>query len=160
MENIPTESKFLHSAMNGLTPQDVMALFEKLGVRLKTERGNRVFPVSDRAADVVSALRKYGKKTGVTIRHDRVKEIIAKGGAVRSVLTETGVLDCRTVILCTGGASYPATGSTGDGYEMAEKLGHAVVVPKPSLVPLEAEEICSRMQGLTLKNVTMSCSGR
>ena len=157
LENIPTEPKFLHSAMSRLTPQDVMALFEKLGVRLKTERGNRVFPVSDNSADVVSALKKYGKKSGVTVRHDTVKEIRTQDGAVRSVLTENGTIDCRTVILCTGGLSYPSTGSTGDGLMMAEKLGHTIIAPEPSLVPLEAEpHLCSRMQGLTLKNVTIT----
>lgn len=157
LDNIPTGGKFLQSAMNGFTPQDTMALFEQLGVPLKTERGGRVFPVSDKSADIVSALNRFVQKTGVVVRKERVTGIGTSEGRVTSVKTDREEILCRAAILCTGGASYPATGSTGDGYAIAAALGHRIVPPKPSLVPLRAApEICSRLQGLTLKNVGLT----
>jgi predicted Rossmann fold flavoprotein len=157
LDNIPTGGKFLQSAFNGFTPQDTMALFEELGVPLKTERGGRVFPVSDKSADIVSALTRFMQKTGVAVRKGRVTGIGTSGGRVTSVKTDREEIPCRAAILCTGGASYPATGSTGDGYDIAAALGHRIVPPKPSLVPLRAApEICSQMQGLTLKNVGLT----
>lgn len=154
VENIPTNGKFLFGAVNRFSPADVMELFENLGVPLKTERGNRVFPVSDKAEDIVDALRKYMSDMGVKTVHERVLSIDTKDGQICGVKTESGYCECRYIILCTGGISYPGTGSTGDGYRMAEKLGHVIVKPKASLVPLVSKQnFCAEMQGLALKNV-------
>lgn len=159
IDSIPTGGRFLQSALYGFTPADTMALFEKLGVPLKTERGNRVFPVSDKAADVADALRRYAASSGVVFKKCAAKNIQTAEGRVASVITDEGIIDCKTAVLCTGGVSYPLTGSTGDGYRMAAGLGHRVITPKASLVPLEAEpEICGRMQGLSLKNVRLTVS--
>lgn len=157
LENIPTGGRFLNSAVNGFSPRDVMGFFEKLGVPLKTERGNRVFPVSDNASDIVSALRRYGETNGVTVKKGTAKAIRLKDGNVCAVMASDEKIDCRTAVLCTGGVSYPLTGSTGDGYKIASDLGHKIIQPKASLVPLDAApEICSRMQGLSLKNVQLT----
>lgn len=157
LENIPTGGRFLNSAISGFTPKDTMDFFEKLGVPIKTERGNRVFPVSNSAADIVAALRRACEASGVDIRKGTAKALITAGGKISRVLTDEDKIDCRAVVLCTGGVSYPLTGSTGDGYKLAAALGHCIVAPKPSLVPLEASpDICSRMQGLTLKNIRLT----
>lgn len=157
IENIPTGGRFLHSALNAFSPSDVMGLFESLGVPLKTERGNRVFPQSDKASDVVDALRRYMDKTGVAIKRGRAVSVSAKDGRVTGVATADGEIQCAAVILATGGMSYPTTGSTGDGYKMARELGHSITELRGSLVPLVAEPgVCGRMQGLTLKNVGLS----
>lgn len=157
LDNIPTGGRFLQSALNGFSPRDTIALFEKLGVPMKTERGNRVFPVSDKAADIVAALRKYLDSAGVTVKKSTVKAILKQDNRVNAVLTDEGRIDCETAVLCTGGVSYPLTGSTGDGYKLAASHGHKIVAPKASLVPLEASpEVCSRMQGLSLKNVRLT----
>jgi len=157
IDNIPTGGRFLHGALNRFTPRDAMALFEALGVPLKTERGGRVFPASDRAADVAEALERRMDAAGVARRRGKAVGIEAEGGAVASVRTPEGAIRCRSAILATGGASYPGTGSTGDGYAMAAALGHTITAPRGSLVPLNAQpEVCSRMQGLTLKNVRMA----
>ena len=157
LENIPTGGRFLQSALNGFTPRNVMELFESLGVPLKTERGNRVFPCSDKASDIVDALRRYMDKTGVIQKRGRVLEITEENRRITGVVTSDGEIKCKAVILATGGMSYPATGSTGDGYRMAGQLGHTVTPLRGSLVPLEAEpELCSKMQGLTLKNVRLT----
>ncbi len=156
-ENIPRNAKFLLSAFHGFTPADTMALFTKLGVPLKTERGDRVFPMSDNAGDVVQALIKYMSDTGVTVKKARAKRIITEDGAVSAVKTDKEIINCKAVVLCTGGLSYPKTGSNGDGYKIAEELGHTIVQPRPSLVALETgDDFCPRMQGLSLKNVTLS----
>lgn len=156
LANIPGNGRFVTGAMHRLPPAAVMELFEQLGVALKTERGNRVFPVSDRAADVIDALLRELRRLKVSIVQDRVTEITTQDGAVTGVTGERGSYACDAVVLATGGASYPMTGSTGDGYTMAAKLGHTIVEPRPSLVPLETEEdFCSAMQGLSLKNVTL-----
>ena len=160
IENIPTGGRFLHSALNGFTPSDTMAFFESIGVALKTERGGRVFPQSDRAEDIVEALRGYMVKTGVKVRHERATGIGVKDGKADCVQTANDEIKCKAVILATGGMSYPATGSTGDGYELAGALGHTVTPIRGSLVPLDAEPgICGRMQGLGLKNVRLSIHG-
>ena len=157
LANIPTGGRFLQSALNGFTPRDVMQFFESLGVPLKTERGARVFPQSDKAADIVDALRRYLNKSGVTVKRDRVSGLISEDGQITGVVTSAGEIKCNAVILATGGMSYPATGSTGDGYEMAVSLGHTIVPQNASLVPLVAEpEMCAKMQGLALKNVTLT----
>lgn len=151
--NIPVNSRFLYSAYNAFTNADVKDLFEnKLGVPLKTERGNRVFPVSDRAYDIVDALKKY---MGVKPKNETVTEITAQDGYVTGVKTSRSFYAADTVLLCTGGASYPLTGSTGDGYNFARKLGHTVTEIKPSLVPLTSHDrCCPDCQGLSLRNVT------
>lgn len=156
LANIPGNSRFVTGAMHRLPPAAAMELFEQIGVPLKVERGNRVFPVSDRAADVIDALLRELRRLRVHIVRDRAVSIEVEDGAVTGVRGEQGHYPCKAVVLATGGASYPLTGSTGDGYDMATKLGHTIVPLRPSLVPLEAEEdFCSAMQGLSLKNVTL-----
>lgn len=156
--NVPKNGKFLFSAFSGFDSGDTMRLFESLGVPLKTERGNRVFPVSDKALDIVDALVGAVKKSGVKLVRGAAVKIIASDGAVIGVKTEDGeIYPADSVILATGGMSYPLTGSTGDGYKMARELSHTVTELKPSLVPLTVHEgFCSRLAGLTLKNVTLS----
>lgn len=157
IDNIPTGGKFLYGAISSFSPEDVMFMFqEEMGIPLKTERGGRVFPVSDKAQDVVDALFRRVKKSGAQIIRATAKEIIAEDGAVTGVKTDKGSYQCKSVILCTGGASYPLTGSDGGGYKMAAKLGHTIVEPKPSLVPLVSDdEDCAQMQGLSLRNVSV-----
>ena len=156
LDNIPTGSRFLHSALNAFSPNDTFRLFERLGVPLKTERGGRVFPQSDSSADVVQALRRYMDETGVKQKHARVQKLIAQDGSITAISSASGDIICGAAILATGGISYPSTGSNGDGHAMARDLGHNVTPLRASLVPLEAERgICARMQGLTLKNVRM-----
>ena len=156
--NVPKNGKFLFSAFSGFSAGDTMRLFESLGVPLKTERGNRVFPVSDKAVDIVDALVGAVKKSGANIFRSVAKKILTENGAVTGVLLESGeIYPADSVILATGGMSYPLTGSTGDGYKMAKELSHTVTELKPSLVPLTVHEgFCSRLSGLTLKNVTLS----
>lgn len=156
--NVPKNGKFLFSAFSGFDSSDTMRLFESLGVPLKTERGNRVFPVSDKAIDIVDALVGAVKKSGVRLVRGKAEKIIVSDGAVIGVKTEDGeIYPADSVILATGGMSYPLTGSTGDGYKMAAALSHTVTELKPSLVPLTVHEgFCSRLAGLTLKNVTLS----
>lgn len=156
MNNIPGDGRFLYSAFSAFTPEDVVDFFQRLGVELKVERGGRVFPVSDRARDITEALQRFMAEQGVKFANGRAEEIIVNDGAVCGVRAGGRVHECDAVILATGGMSYPLTGSTGDGYRMAEKLGHEIVSPSASLVPLVAEpELCKRMQGLTLKNVVL-----
>ena len=156
--NIPKNAKFLYSAFSNFTPKQLMQFFENLGVALKTERGNRVFPVSDKAVDIVDALYKCAKAKGVKIKTAHASDILTQDDKIWGVTLNDGtVLNCDSVILATGGMSYPLTGSTGDGYKMAEKLGHTVSELKPSLVPLDIHEgFCSHLSGLSLKNVTLS----
>ena len=156
MKNVPRNPRFLYSALSMLSPADVMEFFENEGVKLKTERGNRVFPVSDKAYDIVDALFFRMKREGVTLISARAKEITTEDGSVTGVKTDKGFFSAYKVILATGGMSYPVTGSTGDGYKMAEKLGHTITPLKPSLVPIETEENCGEMMGLSLKNATLS----
>ena len=154
LQNTPRNGRFLYSAMTAFPPEKTVAFFQKAGCPLKTERGNRVFPQSDSAASILDCLKRKMRESGVTVKTGRVLEITTQEGHVTGVRTETEALKAKTIILATGGLSYPATGSTGDGYEMARKLGHTVVAPQGSLVPLEeAGEDCSKMQGLSLRNV-------
>ena len=156
LDNTPTGARFLHSAISGFTPGDAYAFFESIGVMLKTERGGRVFPRSDKASDVVDALCGLLNRSGVIVAHGRAREIITKDGKITGVTTSAGDIKCNAVILATGGVSYPATGSGGDGHKMAAALGHKITPLRGSLAPLAAEpEICGRMQGLTLKNVRL-----
>ena len=157
LNNIPGDGRFLYSALNRLSPRDTMEMFEGLGLNLKTERGNRVFPVSDNANDVVGALQRWLNRTGVRVVHDSAKHILAENNAVTGVETSDAVIECRAAVICTGGLSYPLTGSTGAGYAMAQELGHTVTPTRPSLVPLESDDdYCAEMQGFSLKNVTLS----
>ncbi len=156
LDNIPHNSRFATSAVTRFPPEEVKAFFEGLGVPLKTERGNRVFPRSDRAADIIDALLLALRRRRVEIVQDRAAGIRTADGAIAGVEAEHGFHPCKAVVVATGGVSYPLTGSTGDGYELARALGHTVVPPKPSLVPLVAEgELCARMQGLSLRNVAI-----
>ena len=157
LANIPGDGRFLYSALNKFPPRDVMAFYENLGLPLKTERGNRVFPVSDNANDVAGTLQRFMQRSGVRLERCKAKRIITEGGAVTGVETEEGIIECRAAVICTGGLSYPLTGSTGWGYKMAEELGHTVIPRRPSLVPLESsDDFCAEMQGFSLKNVTLS----
>ena len=157
LNNIPGDGRFLYSALNRLSPRDTMELFESLGLHLKTERGNRVFPVSDNANDVAGTLQRYMNRAGVRIVHTSAKHIITEADTVTGVETCDGVIECRAAVICTGGLSYPLTGSRGAGYKMAQELGHTVTPTRPSLVPLESDDdYCAEMQGFSLKNVTLS----
>jgi len=154
LQNTPRNGKFLYSAMNAFPPEKTKAFFEENGCALKTERGNRVFPVTDKSQSVLDCLQQALRRSRVTGKTARVREILTEEGAVSGVKTQNETIPCRWVILATGGASYPTTGSTGDGYAMAEALGHTIVAPQGSLVPLEtAGNDCRDMQGLSLRNV-------
>ena len=155
--NIPVNPRFLYSAYSRFSCWDCMSFFEELGVPLKTERGNRVFPVSDKAADITSALECFCRENGVKMIHKRVSKILTENGAVTGVQCGETIYSASSVLIATGGKSYPGTGSDGDGYRFAEALGHTIVSLKPSLVPLETEEeFCREMMGLSLKNVGVS----
>ena len=154
LQNIPRNGRFLYSAMAAFPPAKIMDFLSGAGCPLKTERGNRVFPQSDRAVSVLECLQKEMRRWGVIVQNQKVEEIVADSGAVTGVRTRSGVISTGQVILATGGLSYPTTGSTGDGYAMAQKLGHTIVEAEGSLVPLEIEEgDCAQMQGLSLRNV-------
>ena len=156
LKSVRTNPKFLKSALYAFPPSAVKEFFEDLGVPLKTERGERVFPVSDNANDVADALERASRQAGVRFWKERLKDVRVEDGRVTGVVTDRGEHPCRAVVLCTGGMSYPGTGSTGDGYALAEKMGHRIVPIRASLVPLEAEEDCVRLQGLSLRNVGLS----
>ena len=156
IKNIHGNGKFLNSSLRAYDNEDVIYFFESQGVPTKVERGQRVFPVSDKAQDVVDAMVHKLHELGVKIETDSpVAEILAQDGSVKAVKLSSGAsMKADAVILCTGGASYPGTGSTGDGYKMAAKLGHTLVDIRPSLVPLETEEDWVKsVQGLSLRNV-------
>ena len=156
LENVPRNGRFLYSAMNALPPDKIMSFFEEHGCALKTERGNRVFPVSDKSSSVLQCLERAMQAAGVYVKYALVDEILTQDNRVVGVMTDMGAIEANWVILATGGLSYPSTGSTGDGYEMARKLGHTLVEPQGSLVPLAtAGDDCQRMQGLSLRNVAV-----
>ena len=156
LANIPRNGKFLYSAFSRFSAQDSMAFFEDLGVPLKTERGNRVFPVSGRAFDVSAALERRLKKLRVRLVRDRAKRLEIADGAVRGVLGEAERYPAEAVILATGGVSYPATGSTGEGHRMAAEAGHTVTPLRGSLVPLRDFGAGKALQGLSLRNVGLT----
>ena len=155
LQNIPRNGRFLFSAMAACPPERVKRFFVESGCPLKTERGNRVFPVSDRSASILDALQKELRRSGVTVRIGRVTDILTKDGNVTGVAVGQEKYDANCVILATGGLSYPTTGSTGDGYELACRLGHTVTPTEGSLVPLVAGPDCAEMQGLSLRNVSV-----
>lgn len=158
LNNIPGNPYFLYSAFYGLDSYGTIDFFNKLGLETKVERGNRVFPVSDKAADVVSALERYIRKNKVKLHlNSPVKGIEVKDGLAVGIKTAGGVIEADAVIVCTGGLSYPGTGSTGDGYKFAKDCGHKVTKLYPSLVPLRTKENwCSEVMGLSLKNIAIS----
>ena len=153
LQNTPRNGRFLFSAMTAFPPEKVKTFFEERGCPLKTERGNRVFPVSDKAYSILDVLQSQLRRSGVTVRTGRVKAIHTENNIVCGVLLHDEVIETKSVILATGGASYPTTGSTGDGYAMAASLGHTIVQAEGSLVPLEtAGHDAQDMQGLSLRN--------
>ena len=156
LKNTPRNGKFLFSAMAAFPPEQAMRFFEDAGCALKTERGNRVFPTTDRSQTVLEALQRELKNSGVIVKTARVLSIEHDETGVIGAATNSGFFEARNVILATGGASYPTTGSTGDGYKFARSLGHTIVEPQGSLVPLEtAGTDAPDMQGLALKNVAV-----
>ena len=157
LRNVPVNPRFLYSALGGFSPADVKAFFEEKGVALKTERGNRVFPVSDRSHDIANALERAYAHAGGRILHACATDILTRDGAVSAVVTTEGTIDCGAAVVCTGGMSYPLTGSTGDGYRFAQQFGHTVTPLRASLVPLESNDPwCAEMQGFSLRNVTLT----
>lgn len=158
---VPRNSRFLFSAMTRFPPKEVMAFFQGLNVPLKTERGGRVFPVSDKSADVIDALFFALRRAGVNLVEDRAMSLKVSGGAVVAVAGEHGTYPCKGIILATGGLSYPLTGSTGDGYEFAQAVGHEVVPTAASLVALTSDDPdCAALQGLSLRNVDVQVKGK
>ena len=156
MSSIPTNSRFLYSAFAAFSPQDTMKFFEACGVPLKTERGNRVFPVSDKSMDIIDALFRKIIKYGIRIVNDSVTDLIIEKNKVTGVVTEKTKYDADSVLICCGGCSYPQTGSDGYGYVLAKQAGHTITEPTPSLIPIEVNETwCGELQGLSLKNVSL-----
>lgn len=154
LRNVPVNGKFLYSALYNFPPYDIIDFFESRGLKTKIERGNRVFPVSDKAVDVVDTMRKFAEDNGVKIVYKEVSGVTSENGAVNGVIAEGKLYECGSVIIASGGKSYPRTGTTGDGYKFARKLGHTIVEPKPSLIPLESPDAdCKELQGLSLRNV-------
>ena len=157
LAHVPRNARFLYSAFSRWDGHDTMAFFEELGVALKVERGKRVFPVSDRSFDITGALERELRRLHVQWVRDRAVELIKDADRVRGAVGERGSYRAEAVIIATGGVSYPATGSTGDGYRLAESVGHSIAAPCASLVPVEiADGCCAEMQGLSLKNVTLT----
>ena len=157
ISNVPRNPRFLYSAFSAFMPYDTMSFFEDLGVPLKTERGNRVFPQSDKAADIANALIKNAEHAGVKFVHGCAKAFEFGGGKICSVILESGEkISCDSVAICTGGKSYPATGSTGQGYALAKSAGHRIVPVRAALVPLCCNNnFVSDLQGLSLKNISI-----
>ncbi len=154
--------RFLYSSLYAFPPSAAMELFESLGVPLKTERGNRVFPASDKAVDIVDALVRYAREGGCRFREGRAARLLIEDGVCCGAALENGEqLAAYAVAVCTGGLSYPQTGSTGDGYALARQAGHTIVPTRPSLVPLESgDAFCARLQGLSLKNCALTVTDR
>ena len=156
IKNIPTNSRFMYSSFSCFSAEDTMNFFEELGVPLKTERGNRVFPVSDKAEDIVNAFGRELKRLNVKIIHKRVRQLIIEDGICKGVIADGQEYKSGSVLIACGGKSYSATGSTGDGYKLAESAGHTVTELKPSLVPLVSpDRYCAELMGLSLRNVRL-----
>ncbi len=155
LKNVISNPKFLYASFSNFDTADTKSFFENLGVPLKTERGRRVFPVSDKAADIVFALKRCMLDFGVTLTQECVTGVTVQDGRVSGIQTSKGEYSFDSVIVATGGASYPTTGSQGDGYRFAKALGHTVAPLAPSLVPLETVEDVSIIMGVSLKNVTL-----
>ncbi|MBQ3597064.1 MAG: NAD(P)/FAD-dependent oxidoreductase [Clostridia bacterium] len=159
IKNVVTNPKFLYASLNSLSPFNTVDFFNNCGLKTKVERGNRVFPISDKASDVTKCLEKQLIMLGVDIRLNTVvSHINVDDGKIFSLTTNNGVINCDSIIVCTGGLSYSTTGSTGDGYTFAKSLGHTIIKPKPSLVGLELNgDEYVQLQGLSLKNVAITC---
>ena len=156
MQNVPVNNKFLYSAIYNFTPYDIIDFFNNLGLQTKTERGNRVYPISEKAVDVVDTMRNFALDNGAKIVNKEVKSLLIENGVLKGIKADTDYY-ADSVIVATGGASYPLTGSTGDGYKFAKSVGHTVIPVKPSLVPLESDDkFCKDMQGLSLRNVALT----
>ena len=155
---VPTNGRFLYSAFSAFSNTDLLELLSRYGVETKTERGGRVFPVSDKSSDIISALTRYAKEPGCEIISGEVRKVLAEGGRACAVELSGGrIIEANSVIIATGGASYPQTGSTGDGYKFASELGHTIIKPMPSLVPLVTrEKWVSELMGLSLRNAAIS----
>ena len=161
LQNVPSNPRFLYSALSALSTQDVKDFFEAEGVPLKTERGKRVFPVSDKAEDIVSALVSACLARGVKIINEKVLSLVINEDKINGVITESGERSADAVIICTGGRSYTRTGSDGDGYKFAKAAGHTVTPLLPSLVPITcAGKLCPSLQGLSLKNVSLTVTDK
>ena len=157
LKNVVTNPKFLYSAIYSFTPQDTIDLFENYGLVLKTERGRRVFPMSDKSSDVIKTLENICKNAGVKIHLKEKVEKILSSYKVKKIITDKAEYEADKVIVCTGGKSYPSTGSTGDGYLFAKSYGHEIIPIKPALCPIEIKgDFCKNLQGVSLKNVTLS----
>ena len=157
LRNVVTNARFLTSSVSAFPPSFIMSFFEENGLELKVERGNRVFPASDKSSDVIKTLAKILERDGVRIRfNETVLKIVAENGAVKRVVTDKGEYSADKVIVATGGRSYAQTGSTGDGYVFARETGHTVTATRPALVPMLTEEGFSSLAGLTLKNVSLN----
>lgn len=157
MNHIPDHSRFLYGALTRFSPEDTMQFYEDLGIPLKTERGNRVFPVSDNANDIADALQNELRHLGVTIIHEKAVDLITEDGRICAVDTSNQRIQTDRCVIATGGKSYPKTGSDGSGYRLASKLGHSIVSPLPSLVPLVSDDrCCAELQGLSLRNIELS----
>ena len=157
LSNVATNPKFLYSALNYFTPQDCMDFFENLGVKLKVERGKRVFPVSDNAFEIVDALKKAVNINKVKVKFEEIKAVLINNCKVSGLVTKNEKYNYDAVIICTGGLSYRSTGSDGDGYRFAREAGHNITELKASLVPLEIhEKWCADLMGLSLKNIKLA----
>ena len=158
LANVPVNSKFMYASYNAFPSEKVMDFFEQAGTPLKVERGNRVFPLSDKAVDILRALKSKLREYNVKIVNKKIDGVFAADGSFSHVVTQDGKeMSFDRCIICTGGASYPVTGSDGDGYRFAQSMGHSVKEIKPSLVPLVSKDKCCRdMMGLSLKNVVVS----
>lgn len=155
LEKVVTNPKFLYGALYAFTPEDTINILESNGTKTKVERGNRVFPLSDKASDVTKAFVKYAQNAGVVFEQGNVTEIV-KNGEVFRVVTNEKTYECDNVILACGGVSYPSTGSNGDGFKLAKALGHTVTAIRPALVPIHLKEDVKSLQGLSLKNVSVT----
>lgn len=162
IKNIPVNGNFLYSAYSRFGPNQLRCFFEELDLQLKVERGRRIFPLSDRSSDVLRAMETFLKINNVKVIKGQVKEIITQDDAVKQInLSDGSKFETSSIIIATGGLSYPLTGSTGDGYSFAKACGHKIIEAKPSLVALESsDECCKNMQGLTLKNVKIKVSNK
>lgn len=154
--NIPTNPSFLYSAIYSFTNYDTISFFENLGVKTKIERGERVFPVSDKARDVNNALKDKMRQLGIKIIYDKITDIVVEKNNVKAIKTRNSLINTDRVIVATGGMSYPKTGSDGNGYILAQKCGHSIVEPKPTLTAVETKEKTAHLMGLSLKNVSLT----
>lgn len=157
LRSIPGDGRFLYSALNAFSPDDVVSFFEEHDVPLKTERGNRVFPVSDNANDIANVFEELFQNRKVSVLHEKALDIVAEDGIITKVITKNSEIHTNTCVICTGGLSYPKTGSDGSGYKFAAQLGHEVTKRQPSLIPLESDDsFCHELQGLSLRNVRLT----